>query len=161
MEVLQHFRVIYGLMRQHFRDVEERCGLPGSHMWLLQEVQLSPGIGVGEIATRMGVHQSTGSQLVEKLVAQGYLSKSRQYADHRRVGLQLSEKASEALKALVGPAEGVLPEALATIPDVVLKTLDINLSELIREMGCNREELARTPLAEIVFDPAVDVRACT
>ena len=61
LEVLQQFRVIFGTMRRHFREVEERCGLPGSQMWLLQEVQRSPGIGVSDLASRLGVHQSTGS----------------------------------------------------------------------------------------------------
>ena len=28
LEVLQQFRIIYGSMRQYFKDVEERCGLP-------------------------------------------------------------------------------------------------------------------------------------
>ena len=67
--VLQQFRVIYGSMRRHFREVEERCGLSGSQMWVLQEVQHSPGIGVNELAGRLGIHQSTCSLLVEKLVA--------------------------------------------------------------------------------------------
>jgi len=50
LEVLQQFRVIYGSMRQYFREVEERCGLPGSQMWLLQEVQKTPYVGVTELA---------------------------------------------------------------------------------------------------------------
>ena len=44
MAVLQKFRVIYGSMRRHFRDIEDRCGLPASQVWVLQEVQNSPGI---------------------------------------------------------------------------------------------------------------------
>ena len=55
LDVLQQFRVIYGSMRQYFREVEERCGLPGSQMWLLQEVQKTPYIGVTELARRLGV----------------------------------------------------------------------------------------------------------
>lgn len=57
LDVLQQFRVIYGSMRQYFREVEERCGLPGSQMWLLQEVQKTPYVGVTELARRLGVHQ--------------------------------------------------------------------------------------------------------
>jgi len=43
LAVLQQFRVIYGTMRQYFREVEDRCGLPGSQMWILQEVHRCPG----------------------------------------------------------------------------------------------------------------------
>ena len=86
LDVLQQFRVIYGSMRQYFREVEERCGLPGSQMWLLQEVQKTPYVGVTELARRLGVHQSTCSQLVDRLVAQAYLTKTRPHDDQRRIG---------------------------------------------------------------------------
>ena len=150
MEVLQQFRLIYGSLRQYFRLVEERCGMPGSQMWMLQEVQRSPEIGIGELAARIGVHQSTASLLVDKLVVQGYLSKSRQNVDLRRVGLCLTERGLEALAALPGPAEGILPAALAELPEVVLKTLHINLDELIRHLPRKDDSCTGTPLSEIV-----------
>jgi MarR family transcriptional regulator, organic hydroperoxide resistance regulator len=150
MEVLQQFRLIYGSMRQYFRLVEERCGMPGSQMWVLQEVQRSPEIGISELAVRTGVHQSTASLLVDKLVGQGYVSKSRQSADLRRVGLCLTGRGQEALAALPGPAEGILPAALAELPEVVLKTLHINLDELIRHLPGKDDSCTGTPLAEII-----------
>ncbi len=150
LDVLQQFRLIYGSMRQYFRLLEERCGRPGSQMWVLQEVQLSPEIGINELAGRMGVHQSTCSLLVDKLVAQGFVAKSRQSADLRRVGLTLTESGRAALAALPGPAEGILPAALADMPLVALKTLHINLDELIRHLPGKDDACAETPLAEIM-----------
>lgn len=150
MEVLQQFRVIYGSMRQHFREIEEQCGLPGTQMWVLQEVQRSPEMGVSELAYRMGIHQSTCSQLVDKLVARGFLTKRRQSEDHRRVGLCLAGDGLKAIATLPGPAEGILPAALRTLPDVVLKTLSINLSELIRHMPGKSDSFANTPLCDMV-----------
>jgi MarR family transcriptional regulator, organic hydroperoxide resistance regulator len=150
MDVLQQFRVIYGSMRHYFREVEERCGLSGSQMWVLQEVQKTPELGVTELAHRMGIHQSTCSLLVEKLVTQGCLIKRRPHEDQRRVGLCLTPDGLKAIKALPGPAEGILPEALAAIPDVVLKTLNINLSELIRYLPGHDDAFAQTPLADMI-----------
>jgi len=152
LEVLQQFRVIYGTMRQYFRELEECCGLPGSQMWILQEVERTPEIGITELAGRLGIHQSTCSQLVEKLVAKDCLIKKRQSADQRRVGLCLASEGRKAIAALPGPAEGVLPEALAAIPDVALKTLNINLMELIAHLPGKDETFASTPLAEMVHD---------
>jgi DNA-binding MarR family transcriptional regulator len=148
MDVLQQFRLIFGSMRQYFRLVEERCGLSGSQMWVLQEVARSPGLGVGDLARRMGIHQSTCSLLVDRLVAQGGVTKSRQSADQRRVGLYLGASGAEALAKLPGPAEGILPAALAELPEVALKTLHINLDELIRHLPGKDESHAGTPLAE-------------
>lgn len=153
MDVLQQFRLLFGSMRQYFRLVEERCGMSGSQMWVLQEVQRTPEIGIGELAIRMGVHQSTCSLLVDKLVALGCLTKKRQNADQRRVGLCLAASGLAALAALPGPAEGILPEALSKLPLVVLKTLHINLEELILHLPGKDEASARTPLAELVAAP--------
>lgn len=148
--VLRQFRVIYGSMRHYFREVEERCGLSGSQMWVLQEVQRAPGLGLKELAARLGIHQSTCSLLVEKLVSKNFLTKNRPHEDQRRVGLGLAPDGLRALEALPGPAEGILPEALATIPAVALQTLYINLSELIRHLPGNDGAFANIPLAEMV-----------
>ncbi|MCM8611969.1 MAG: MarR family winged helix-turn-helix transcriptional regulator [Candidatus Accumulibacter sp.] len=59
-------------------------------MWILQEVQRLPGLGVTDLAALLAIHQSTCSQLVEKLVARGYLIKTRRHEDQRRVGLHLA-----------------------------------------------------------------------
>ena len=150
LEVLQQFRVIYGTMRQYFREIEECCGLPGSHMWILQEVERTPEISINELAGRLGIHQSTCSLLVDKLVAKDCLIKKKQSVDQRRVGLHLSAEGRNAIAALPGPAEGVLPQALAAMPYVALKTLNINLIELIAHLPNKDEEYARTPLAEMV-----------
>ena len=159
MAVLQKFRVIYGSMRRHFREIEERCGLPASQLWILQEVQNRPDLGITELAECIGVHQSTCSQLVEKLVARGCLMKVRHQRDHRRVGLRLLPDGIKAIEALPGPAEGVLPAALGALPEVVLKTLDINLSELIRYLPRRSDSFAHVPLADMVrANGEMDVR---
>lgn len=150
MEVLQQFRLIFGSLRQHFRLVEERCGLSGSQMWVLQEVERRPGIGISDLASRMGIHQSTCSLLVDKLVGQECLTKSRHHGDQRRVGLRLAPKGISALSLLPGPAEGILPDALSRLPNVVLKTLHINLDELIAHLPGKDQSCVGMPLAEMV-----------
>lgn len=152
LEVLQQFRVIYGSMRQYFRELEDSCGLPGSQMWVLQEVERSPEIGITELAGRLGIHQSTCSLLVEKLVARNCLAKRKHSTDQRRVGLYLTADGIKAIAGLPGPAEGVLPEALSTLPAVALKTLNVNLAELIAHLPGRNEKYAAMPLAEMVHE---------
>ena len=77
LQVLKKFRIIYGSVRQHFREVERSCGVTGSQSWVMQEIANTSGIGVSELAERLSIHQSTCSQLVEKLVAGKLIIKER------------------------------------------------------------------------------------
>ncbi len=149
LQVLKKFRVIYGSVRQQFREVEKTCGVTGSQLWVLQEVARTPDIGVSELAGRLSIHQSTGSQLVEKLVARGLVIKERSKEDQRRVGLLVTEEASNLLKNAPGPAEGILPEALQALPESALLALNNSLIEVIGQLRIRDDKLADRPLSDL------------
>lgn len=149
LQVLKKFRIIYGSVRQHFREIEQTCGVTGSQLWILQEVSNIPGIGISELADRLSIHQSTASQLVEKLVARDLINKERSKEDQRRVGLRLTEEASRLLKNAPGPAEGILPEALQALPESALLALDNSLISVIGQLRIRDDKLADRPLSEL------------
>ena len=55
LAVLKQFRLIFGSVRQHFREVEQCCGVSGSQLWLLHEIAHTPGVGVSELAGRLSI----------------------------------------------------------------------------------------------------------
>lgn len=147
--VLRQFRVIFGSVRNHFREVESQCGISGSQIWILRDLVQFPGIGVSELASRLSIHQSTCSQLVEKLVVAGLIAKTRSGIDQRRVGLTISKAGRDLLAKAPGPAEGVLPEALRQLPEVALETLKVNLDHLIGHLKPVNDRDAGQPLADL------------
>jgi len=147
--VLRSFRVIYGSVRQHFRSVQESCGISGSQLWILHEVRSAPGIGVSDLAARLSIHQSTGSLLVEKLVKAGFVTKNKSKADQRRVGLQLSPKGQRCVRRAPGPPEGVLPEAIAALSRAKARTLLQCLRTVIEELDVQPDGAADTPLSDL------------
>jgi DNA-binding MarR family transcriptional regulator len=149
LEVLKQFRLIYGTVRRHFRRVEATCGVSGSQLWLMQEIELAPGAGVSELARRLSIHQTTCSLLVEKLVSRGYVRRERSTQDQRRIGLTLSTRAIKALRNAPGPVEGVLPEALAELPNAALQSLSTQLHKVIAELRLRDEKSAGRPLADL------------
>jgi DNA-binding MarR family transcriptional regulator len=149
LRVLQQFRLIYGSVRQHFREVESSCNISGSQVWILRDVQSSPGTGISELAKRLSIHQSTCSQLVEKLVVAGLVEKARSAEDQRRVGLKVTRLGRQLLEKAPGPAEGMLPEALRQMPDVSLRTLQVNLDQLISHLAERNDKDAKRPLADL------------
>ena len=149
LDVLKQFRLIYGSVRHHFRQVEETCGVSGSQLWLLHELQAAPGIGVSDLAHRLSIHQTTCSQLIEKLVVRGYVVKARSEQDQRRVGLTITRSAAKVLKDAPGPAEGLIPEALMGLSESALESLSTNLGKLIDGLHVQDEQAAERPLSDL------------
>ena len=149
IQVLKKFRIIFGSVRQHFREVEQTCGVTGSQLWILQEVAKTPDTGVSGLAERLSIHQSTCSQLVEKLVTRGLIKKERSKKDQRRVGLSLTAAAQKILGSAPGPAEGILPEALQALPESALLVLDKALIDVISQLRMRDDKLADKPLADL------------
>src|ERR1700736_6125577 len=149
LDVLKQFRLIYGSVRHHFRQIEETCGVSGSQLWMLHELQAAPGIGVSDLAHRLSIHQTTCSQLIEKLVVRGYVVKTRSDLDQRRVGLTITRSAAKVLKDAPGPAEGLIPEALMGLSESALESLSINLGKLIDGLHVQDEQAAERPLADL------------
>lgn len=148
LNVLKQFRLIYGSARQQFREVEANCAVSGSQLWTLHEIQAAPGIGITELAQRLSIHQTTCSQLAEKLVVRGYIVKARSTTDQRRVGLTVTRAAAQVLARAPGPAEGILPEALAALPRKTLSELHLRLDALIARLQVTDERAAGRPLSD-------------
>ncbi len=149
LDVLRQFRLIYGSVRHHFRQVEDACGVSGSQIWMLHELQSAPGIGVSDLAHRLSIHQTTCSQLVEKLVARGYVAKTRSERDQRRVGLTITRSAAKVLQNAPGPAEGLIPEALLGFSDAALQSLTTHLGKLIDGLQLKDQQAADKPLSDL------------
>jgi DNA-binding MarR family transcriptional regulator len=149
LQALKKFRIIYGSVRQHFHSIEQTCSVSGSQLWILQEIAKTPGIGIAELTERLSIHPSTGSQLVEKLVARAFIIKERSREDQRKVGLWITEEASALLKSIIGPAEGLLPEALQAMSETALLTLDKSLKEVIDQLHIRDDRHAESPLADL------------
>ncbi len=147
LQVLKKFRIIYGSVRQNFREVEQACGVSGSQLWLMQEIANMPEIGVSELADRLAIHQSTCSQLVEKLVVRKLVVKERSRADQRRVGLYLTQSALEIVNSAPGPSEGILPQALGSLSAEEMGALDDALARVIEKLQSRDEKLAEKPLS--------------
>jgi DNA-binding MarR family transcriptional regulator len=147
--VLRGFRVVYGSVRYYFREVQRTCGISGSQLWILHQLVHSRGIGVSELASRLSIHQSTCSQLVEKLVKAGYVRKTRDGADQRRVGLSVSARGRRALARAPGPAEGILPEAIGELRTKDLQSLHRCLVLLIDALDVKDERAAERHLSEL------------
>lgn len=147
-QVLRRFRIVFNAVRTHFKQVEKQVGLGGAQVWALSVIRDQPGVGLGELAHRMDVHQSTASNLVKGLLTKGLIRVDKGQTDKRQVQLSVLPTALELLAKSPGPFEGVLPGALAKLPEHTLQQLDHDLAELITLLRVD-EVASNIPLAEL------------
>lgn len=147
-KVLRRFRVVFNAVRTHFRHMEKQAGLGGAQVWALSLIKTKPGIGMGEIAASMEIHQSTASNLIKVLLNKELIRAEKSPHDRRNVQLTILPAGSRLLKKVPGPFEGVLPQALANLSGETLQRLDEDLRQLIGLLNAD-EAAEETPLAQI------------
>jgi len=145
--VLRRFRLVFNAVKSHFRAVETKAGISGAQLWALSVVQAQPGLGVGELARAMDVHQSTASNLLRALVDNKLVLAERGGTDRRAVQLKVTARGARVLAKAPGPFSGVLPEALARLDKRTLARLDRDLAAVIEELGVD-ERAANVPLGD-------------
>lgn len=128
--------------------MEKQLGVGGAQVWALSVIKANPGIGMGEVAASMEIHQSTASNLIKTLVQKELITVEKAPDDRRNVRLKVLPAGSRLLKKVSGPFEGVLPEALSRLPAKTLTRLDEDLGQLIALLNTD-EAAANTPLANL------------
>lgn len=148
-DALRSFRVIMSSVRRHFRWIEEQCGISGAQLWAMGVIRHSPSCKVTDVARAMSVHQSTASNLIEKLESRGLVEKRRDLPDQRVVRLCLTASGEEVMQRAPMPYDGLLPNALGSLPAGSLQCLNQSLGELLEHMAIKDNRAATTPLSDI------------
>ena len=149
LAVLGEFRLIFKSARKHFNSVQERAGVSGAQLWVLSAIGRMPGIRVTELAKSMSIHQSTASNLVERLERGNLILRQRDEEDQRVVRLVLTTAGRQIVENAPGPPEGILPHALKQLSTRELLELRANLVKLTEHLVIRDARGKTTPLSEI------------
>lgn len=151
LEALKKFRQIVSSAQQHFRQIEDQCGLSGAQLWALREIAEKPGLRVSELAKAMSVHQSTASNLLDRLTKRNLVRRERNSLDQRVVHLFLTAEGVRTVACAPGPERGVLPDALNRLPDETLDNLNHSLALLLNSMAIRDANAAMKPLSDLIL----------
>lgn len=147
--VLKLFRVIFQSVNRHSHEVERKAGIGGAQLWALAEISGRPRITVTELAKAMSIHQSTASNLLEKLESQHYIARNRSDEDRRVVLLTLTPQGEEVLSKAPLPYRGVLSDALLKLDEPGLALLQASLEQLVAQLEYKQLKGAFEPLGKI------------
>jgi DNA-binding MarR family transcriptional regulator len=146
--VLKNFRIIFKSVQRHSAIVEVQCGLSGSQLWAMWELLMSPGLKVSDLSKAMSIHQSTASNLLDKLEKRELVKRERRGPDQRVVRLFLTPEGLKTINQAPSPAQGVLNHTLLRLPDKALESLESGLTEIVNNMNLKDESAALKPLTE-------------
>ena len=106
--VLKNLRIIFRSVQTYSRWVEKESGISAAQLWMLWELHNEPGLTVSRLANVLSIHQSTCSNMLDKLQQKGLICRNRNSSDQRVVRLYLTASGSELLAKAPRPAQGPL-----------------------------------------------------
>lgn len=149
IKVLAQFREVFRAAKLHFAAVQRNAGVSGAQLWALWELHEQPGLRVSELTHKMSLHQSTVSNLVDKLSGAGLVRRMRESTDRRAVRLQLTSAGRKVIARAPKPARGVLPDALTKLEKRELVKMYGSLETLIKKMKVRAPGASKTHLENI------------
>jgi DNA-binding MarR family transcriptional regulator len=147
---LMKFRQVINSTKRHFTWVEQQCGISGAQLWALWEIGQAPGLRISALAEAMAMHQTTVSNLVDRLSKAKLIARVRSPGDQRVVTLTLTPAGQRMVKRAPSPARGMLAEALHRLPEKQLSLLDDVLASLLKEMPLADRKAMKKPLSDVL-----------
>src|ERR671939_1114272 len=114
---LDAIRRIVQALRVSSRTAEQRLGVSGAQLFVLQALSEAPANSLNDLAARTFTHQSSVSVVVERLVRRRLVSRSRSAEDARRVTLALTASGRSLLESAPETAHARLVSALRRLSD--------------------------------------------
>ncbi|MDH5378529.1 MAG: MarR family transcriptional regulator [Gammaproteobacteria bacterium] len=145
--VLQNLRVVVRTTQAHSRWIEKSSGITGAQLWALWELFAQPGQKVSDLSRALSIHQSTASNMLDKLEERGLIRRDRSGPDQRVVQLFLTREGTDLLSDAPRPAQGAIMDALKSMSNGDLLNLNQGLNSLLDHMQVWEKNAALNPLS--------------
>ena len=133
--ILKNFRIIFRALRAHAKSVEKGTGTNTTQLWMLWEISKAPGIKVTKLSEILSIHQTTCSNILDKIQQKDLIRRDRSGPD---LVIEASREAME--------AQGLIVDALRRMPDEVLASLEESLNTLVGALHTIEKDAGLKPL---------------
>lgn len=135
--LLRHARYTYGTaMRQALAEAGYD-DIPKNGLYLIGGLALdSHPIPLGQLIQELRISKQAAGQLVDTLVMRGYLTRTEDPNDRRKLTIALTERGRHAAATQSAAREKIDAELIARVGEENVKTMRRTLAALI-ELGCN------------------------
>ena len=144
--VIQKLRIVFKGVQAHSKKVEKSCGLSSAKLWMLHEIDGTPGIKVSQLAASLAIHPSTCSNMLDKLEEKQLVYRDRSKTDQRSVHLYVTEEGHQFLVKAPKPTQGKLNNALEQLTSSQLINLESGLDALVQALHVKDEQAGLIPI---------------
>jgi DNA-binding MarR family transcriptional regulator len=138
--VLDDLRRIVRVLRQSSRAAQQKLGVTGAQLFVLNVLSTETSLSTNELARRTLTHQSTVSVVVKRLVTRGLVSRATSKTDARSVELALTARGRALLRKAPGAAQEELIAGIERLSPAKRGALASALRELVVTMRLADEE---------------------
>ncbi len=144
--IVKSLRIISRVIRAHSKLVEESTGMNATQLWMLWEIYNAPGIKVSVLADILSMHQTTCSNMLDKLQQKDLIRRDRGGPDQRAVHLYATDKGAQVVANAPRPAQSVIVDVLQRIPDEVLANMEDSLGKLVDALHLKEKHADMRPV---------------
>lgn len=137
--VVDSLRHIVRALRLSSGVAEDRLGVSGAQLFVMQQLAEAPASSLREVAARTLTDQSSVSVVVSRLVRSGLVSRRTSSTDARRAELSLTAKGKTLLAKAPELAHVRLVEALERSRPLELRTVARVLGEVAKALGAGAQ----------------------
>lgn len=132
-EVVNNLRRLFKAIHEYSKAILRRTGLSAPQVWVLNILEVTPGLSLNELSERLFAHPSTVSGIIDRLEERGAVVRERDPADGRGVRLSLTPLGQRLVRRGPPPVQVGLRSALERMPALQLRQLRRSLDHLVRE----------------------------
>jgi DNA-binding MarR family transcriptional regulator len=133
-DVLDSLRRIVQALRESSRRAEQRLGISGAQLFVLEKLADAPSQSLNDLAARTFTHQSSVSTVVARLVEQGLVSRQHSAGDSRKIELVLTPRGRRMAAQTTGAAQERLIASIERVPARSRRQLAALLAEIVGQM---------------------------
>ena len=124
----------------HALDVRSKrmarmLGVTGPQRLVVRVLGQAPGITASEIATALGMHPSTLTGILKRLVAQGLIQRTSDAEDRRRARFQLTQAGNDINREHRGTVEAAVRRALGRAGRATVDRTNAMIDLLVAELS--------------------------
>ena len=142
--VIDSLRVLVKALRDSGRDAEQKLGITGAQLNVLQALRERPA-SINELAARTYTHQSSVSMVVARLVDSRLVTRTAARGDGRKLSISLTAAGRNLVKKAPEAAQTRLIGALGAMSKSDLKALSAQLNNLKDIMDSQEREARERP----------------